>query len=633
MKPPTSEPGLFGYIDRTQPHSVNQVVIADLGDQEILVCACDDGDVYAYYTSTLSKAIQRRQQSDCEETNDINEIGPFLLVNLGSSAWGIAVHKEARLIAVSTNLHVVNVLAFALLHSTKETAGSRNSSPARSDRSENTLQSSERSTASDGTSTQRQEHGWPVFASYGESRMLEQAMKRRDQDMRIQLLAHDHNIPAVAFCNSEEDQTGRHLASTDIIGLTIIWDIHKGIRLRAIYPVNDMMGWSLQWLDPRAFFHTAPDEALKPYDVYYTGHAINLMNTTAPRTIVEQQTKSAHAWRWGGGHDPEGIYSAIISDTGDNSDFSEESEEADNGGSRSFSHASLGSPGLDLWGTPVLNTAALHTNEIAAAGARTTATSVSTIHLNTSHTTLPRPRDRRQASSISRQPPDRHAICSIRPNYTWPPDCPSPSEVWIPPHPPATPLPTYPIMLFTERNIALFPSPLFEDTPPARPMVFTSDPLEQTVPPIIMRANERHSKFNMTLQIPELGIVVAGSPSGRVCLMTLHQVWPNPFADDAKGKAQPVFLHRVDVVLPTKGQEARNERPTEVLVGIASGPVFDASYEDCCVSNGVFRPRRWKLLLLYMDETVLSYEIWRDRPLNARANDAVHRTLQAQPLV
>ena len=38
----------------------------------------------------------------------------FELHNVGLSAWGLAIHRDARLIAISSNSHTVKVLAYAL---------------------------------------------------------------------------------------------------------------------------------------------------------------------------------------------------------------------------------------------------------------------------------------------------------------------------------------------------------------------------------------------------------------------------------------------------------------------------------------------------------------------------------------
>ena len=53
LKLPVSRPGLRGCIDPTRPHAVNHLIIGDMGIEEILVAACDDGDVrYPFRTLT-----------------------------------------------------------------------------------------------------------------------------------------------------------------------------------------------------------------------------------------------------------------------------------------------------------------------------------------------------------------------------------------------------------------------------------------------------------------------------------------------------------------------------------------------------------------------------------------------------
>jgi hypothetical protein len=116
IHPPVSGPNLRGYIDRTNPHSINRLHIDFLGREEVVIVACDDGDVIGYQTS----AIQRVVESSVADTEDPagstrgNEPRPFVHVNMCESAWGIAVHREARMIALSANTRIVMVIAFAL---------------------------------------------------------------------------------------------------------------------------------------------------------------------------------------------------------------------------------------------------------------------------------------------------------------------------------------------------------------------------------------------------------------------------------------------------------------------------------------------------------------------------------------
>lgn len=82
------------------------------------------------------------------------------------------------------------------------------------------------------------------------------------------LHAHRHNIPCIAFCNGPENPTGRYLASTDVTGATIVWDIDRGIPVRIMkFPDQaygpghhiaglDRMGWGVAFFDKRSFMPT-----------------------------------------------------------------------------------------------------------------------------------------------------------------------------------------------------------------------------------------------------------------------------------------------------------------------------------------------------------------------------------------
>ncbi|KAI1356679.1 hypothetical protein F5Y01DRAFT_1464 [Xylaria sp. FL0043] len=114
VKPPTSKEALKvgGSIDRAMPHQMNHLIIGDLGQEEVLLLACDDGDVLGYYTSQIETALLRLESGDAPREATI--VKPFFHQNVGISAWGLAVHKQSRLIAVGNNKHEVHVFAFAL---------------------------------------------------------------------------------------------------------------------------------------------------------------------------------------------------------------------------------------------------------------------------------------------------------------------------------------------------------------------------------------------------------------------------------------------------------------------------------------------------------------------------------------
>ncbi|KAI0878901.1 hypothetical protein GGS24DRAFT_313092 [Hypoxylon argillaceum] len=117
LKPPVSKESLKvgGYIDPNMPHQMNHLIMADLGDEEILLLACDDGDVVAYYSSHIERALSHLEPGSAHDNSAI--VKPFFHQNVGISAWGLAVHKKSRLIAVSNNNHHVHVFALALTDS------------------------------------------------------------------------------------------------------------------------------------------------------------------------------------------------------------------------------------------------------------------------------------------------------------------------------------------------------------------------------------------------------------------------------------------------------------------------------------------------------------------------------------
>ena len=101
---------------------------------------------------------------------------------------------------------------------------------------------------------------WRVQRTLSSHRHLEQSRR---------LVGHANNIPCIAFCNTFEDRRGRYLASTDIAGVTMIWDVDRSIPVRilkaphpvGIQPIHgdydrDSMGWGALFLDKRSFTPT-----------------------------------------------------------------------------------------------------------------------------------------------------------------------------------------------------------------------------------------------------------------------------------------------------------------------------------------------------------------------------------------
>lgn len=115
LKPGASPAGIAvgGSVDDLFPHQVNHLIIGDLGNEEILVMAYDDGDVIAFYTRHIKDAVRQRQTIRDPSSVTISP-QPFFHENVGKSAWGLAIHSQSRLIAVGSNARKVEVFAFAL---------------------------------------------------------------------------------------------------------------------------------------------------------------------------------------------------------------------------------------------------------------------------------------------------------------------------------------------------------------------------------------------------------------------------------------------------------------------------------------------------------------------------------------
>lgn len=106
-----------GHIEPAHPESVNHLHVGDFGDKEILLAARDNGDVVAWYTDTIARAVeQRRELLARREDEECRPPEPrhFFAECVGNSAWGLAIHSRDRLIAVSSNNKEVTVFAFAL---------------------------------------------------------------------------------------------------------------------------------------------------------------------------------------------------------------------------------------------------------------------------------------------------------------------------------------------------------------------------------------------------------------------------------------------------------------------------------------------------------------------------------------
>lgn len=178
--------------------TIDRLLVQNLGKEEVIAVVRDDGDVEAYYTRQIQHAIERRMVQGNTLGVLASDVRPFFHNNVGNSAWGLAIHSNARMIAVSSNSFTVTVFSFALVDSQGD---------------------------DDDRHPEESHSSWEdnFYLSIREARPVND---RKKNDVRI-LVNGSHNIPDIAFCNTDDDPTGRWLVTADIKGLVRTWDVHS----------------------------------------------------------------------------------------------------------------------------------------------------------------------------------------------------------------------------------------------------------------------------------------------------------------------------------------------------------------------------------------------------------------------
>ncbi|KAJ2985464.1 hypothetical protein NUW58_g5515 [Xylaria curta] len=199
-----------GHMDHANGHDMNHLVMGDLGDEEILLVACDDGDVLAYYSSHIEKALLHSRFGNAFHRTA--PVEPFFHENVGISAWGLAIHKKSRLIAVGNNNHEVHVFAMALVDTL------RTSEELDEQRYEPPL-----------FHTIRKPPGAlalfdPEFPSADRITNIVASIRKRERGYRFVLETEGNNLPNIAFINDSNGDAIQVLA-VDIGGKLWVLDI------------------------------------------------------------------------------------------------------------------------------------------------------------------------------------------------------------------------------------------------------------------------------------------------------------------------------------------------------------------------------------------------------------------------
>lgn len=261
ITPDLANPAARGYISHgaggNEGHCINHVMVGDLGSQEILLLAIDSGNIVAYHISSIISVIQRSQNNPTTApTSDTFGLRSFFSRWVYQSAWGLDIHKEGRMIAVSTNVPnefqvgqnddddyaKIVVFAFALV---------------------------ETEANSDGDVMELSYDEWQTWKATGHT-----SPPKRDQSYIISLTGfrgHDYNIPNIQFVKDMDQSGGIWLMSTDIDGSMKMWQIWMANCVRSwdfnsnetiVRPWlhRDFPGWNVATLDPSIFRYAATKE-------------------------------------------------------------------------------------------------------------------------------------------------------------------------------------------------------------------------------------------------------------------------------------------------------------------------------------------------------------------------------------
>ncbi|KAJ9142221.1 hypothetical protein NKR23_g7490 [Pleurostoma richardsiae] len=584
-----------GYQDTIFPHQMNHMVVGQLGNHEVLVMATDDGDVIAYYTFKIAKYVERYSSRSEHPPSEPHVAVPkqFFHENVGVSAWGLAVHQKSRLIAVSSNHHEVTVFAFAL-----KDWKSRLNRPA-----------SLNAVTLELGSTIKNPKNIPGL----DSEVIYQPPKdfsSRKRSWRIVLsLPRDaSNIPSISFWN---DRTGEaeKVAAVDISGVCWISDIWKigsqPVRLMPhVVPDPDInlafqnqptRAWGVLVLHPSQFQVTRTiQECL----------GIGLHNLTL------HENPSLGCWL---------DISRTLLDVKDNATLAN---------SRQRFHMFLNElrPYLPVPSEAVWN----HADppqpavwELASSGYA----DLCSANDDGSATVVDRADEISPLYEILEELQDFHLAMTMVPStcshyiefthdellqFIGHKEAVERSEGTVAyglnnaknyfPIPPDT---LQNISIFRTYEMAAELSSLETDSPG----VVCHRLLEHHNPhnrPVVwdIAPNMAH-RCSMLHFVPELCLVVVGSSCGRVALITLTEAPEGHY---------PRRGFRVEHLLPRQSDEELMLRPFVCLLGVAISPMPDLRTGGLDLLRPGTTPRRWRLILNYMDHTILTYDISRPDP-------------------
>ena len=610
--PPTvANDSAGGYIDERNPHGINHLMVGDLGSEEILLVATDSGNIAAYHTRAIEEAIRKDPYRFSKNaSSDVVGLRAFFSQWVHESAWGLSIHTQGRMIAVSANRphHVasldpsakITVFAFALT--------SRHSdSPDVSEDSE-----------SNGAIELEDWYDWDPTSN--------NETPHRDRNFRITLggdHGHHSNVPSVSFVNNAEDPDGSWLLSTDITGIMKLWRIWRGTcyasydcegtKLGISVRRQRDAGWIVAALDPSSF---RPAMTMDQFCGYYRprcapqyrGHPQESYDITNIVRLKTPGRSQRHPLLGEDSEDEKSSNEEEVTEEWTDEEFEEPDRKRDlvlgmdslripatrtNDGTLTHEPGSpeRSSPQPSPQHRPPIEdepTQAVRSQSSSSADVFVTLNPINDDDASESDSDL----DSEQGDDLLSGSPDSHdSIFSttrrtsvgveaspllntspessgdsgsgpvkkapkISPNLSKRPrQSPDKEQIRVP---------TIPALQCSQFHVRLL------NIPKARsPHYFCANILTQDLPEVTERSNFAHlARLSMIQQIPELGIVIIASQLGRCAVCTL-----------TKNVGNNALGLRVDWILPTRRQERAGYRPMHPLLGVAVAPIQGRSFQ------------------------------------------------------
>lgn len=515
------------------------------------------------------------------------DVRPLFQRNVGISAWGLAIHTQARMIAVSSNRHEVTVFRFGLVDDQLDSSNS----PPKRDR-----------TAHDGQSNSG--HGQESPDDNVDSR------PDRDADVTRQVLNGEANIPHVSFCNTGDDPDGRWLLTTDISGVCRAIDLHKFALVQAFRFGPSIgtphgggydrlnAGWGIIFLDKRSFIaQDTIQEALGMEETDVLPDAKSDMRIWDISKTTRSMPDVSHA------------FSEPIQKRPAATSISHSTTEASSGTS-----SPSGDRGTIRQISTTLATALQQTDsddDDDASGVPIDLDALSPLTNPEPEPTEDEPSehdiemwsdlDESEGENTEDSIPasayySGERICGNVPGFVRSTNL-------------CEDLPC-PILHASIRNVYLLqPSQQRHgpDQPFLPPMVGLAAPLRQSIQAEYRMLN-MFDRLSMHAYIPTLGVVILASQKGRAIVLSLTRVRQNmtyPVEIDPKLGVKTNYAMRTECILPFKSQEKAGQRPFSPLHGIAVGPIQGTEN----IKNAA--KRRWRLIMMFQDHSLLTYEIRR----------------------